>query len=154
MRGACRARDDLATADPRRPATITGSTPQRSTSTAWRKLTPWAFITQSITDPPTWQAPRQCHRPLEGVTTSEGVSSSWNGQRPTRSLPLASSTTPERVTSSARSTSAFQPLDHLVGDAGHGLPPQEISGLSLCGMILCQICTLWQGGGPVLAHQG
>ena len=50
--------------------------PSRSSSTAWRKLTPSVFITQSITEPPSPQAPRQFHRPLLGVTTSDGSLSS------------------------------------------------------------------------------
>jgi hypothetical protein len=51
-----------------------------------RKLTPFLLITQSIGPPPTPQ-PKQCHRFFAGVTTSDAVSSSWTGQRPSRSLP-------------------------------------------------------------------
>ncbi len=61
-------------------------TPSRSCSTAWRKLTPRSFITQSI-GPPRAPQPKQCHRFLAGVTTSEAVSSSWNGHRPILSSP-------------------------------------------------------------------
>src|SRR5271167_4586573 len=39
-------------------------------------------------------APRQCHRFFAGVTTNEGVLSSWKGQRPMRSLPCFLKATP------------------------------------------------------------
>jgi cellulase/cellobiase CelA1 len=58
-----------------------------SSSAAWRKETPSALITQSITVPPAWHAPRQCQRFFAGVTTSDGVLSSWKQQRPIRSAP-------------------------------------------------------------------
>lgn len=66
----------------------------RSNSTACRKLTPWARITQSTTLPQAWQAPRQCHKFFPGETTSDGPASSWNGHRPTRSAPCGRNSTP------------------------------------------------------------
>ncbi len=81
--------------------------PARRSSTAWRKLTPSERITQSSTEPPAWHAPRQCHRFLAGLTTSDGSRSSWNGQRPTRSEPAFLSSTPEAATRASRATSFF-----------------------------------------------
>jgi len=66
----------------------------RSNSTAWRKLTPLARITQSMAVPPTLQAPRQCHRFFAGVMTSDGVRSSWKGHLPRRSAPCRVSLIP------------------------------------------------------------
>ena len=48
---------------------------------------PSRFMTQSITVPPVWHAPRQCHRFFFGVMTSDGSWSSWNGQSPIRLAP-------------------------------------------------------------------
>jgi hypothetical protein len=64
-----------------RDAVVTGGavasgTSARKSSTAWRKDTPSTFITQSITEPPVWHAPRQCHSFFAGLTTSDGVRSS------------------------------------------------------------------------------
>lgn len=61
--------------------------PSRSSSTACRKLTPSARITQSITDPPAEHAPKQCHRFFFDETTRLGSWSSWNGHNPMRSAP-------------------------------------------------------------------
>ena len=56
-------------------------------SQAKRKLTPWVFITQSITDPATPQ-PKQWNRLVLGLMMNEGVSSpAWNGQRIAESWP-------------------------------------------------------------------
>jgi hypothetical protein len=44
-------------------------------SAAWRNETPSVRITQSITEPPASQAPRQCQRFLAGVITRLG---SWS----------------------------------------------------------------------------
>ena len=79
----------------------------RSNSTACRNETPWAVITQSIGPPPRPHAPRQCHRFLLGVITSDGLESSWNGHAPTRSLPCLRSTTPQPSTSRCTDTSAL-----------------------------------------------
>ena len=70
------------------PGVITGAAPARSTSTAWRKLTPWVRITQSMAEPPTWQAPMQCQRPFDGVTTATGCRRRGTGStRPGRPRP-------------------------------------------------------------------
>ena len=79
----------------------------RNNSTACRNDTPWAVITQSIGPPPRRQAPRQCHKFLAGVTTSDGESSSWNGHFPIRSLPCERSSTPQPSTSRCTDTSAL-----------------------------------------------
>jgi hypothetical protein len=64
-------------AGPRPPSAIgVGATPSRSSSTAWRNDTPSTRITQSITDPPTWHAPKQCHKFFAGLITSDGDRSS------------------------------------------------------------------------------
>jgi hypothetical protein len=68
----------------------------------------------------------QCHSPFDGVTTSEGVSSSWNGQRPIRSAPAFFSSTPERSTSGEVHL-LLQPLDDLVRDARHLSLPDSLS---------------------------
>lgn len=60
--------------------------PLRSSSTACRKLTPSARITQSITLPPAAHAPMQCHSFFAGEITRLGSRSSWNGQSPIMSL--------------------------------------------------------------------
>jgi len=78
----------------------------RSSSTACRKDTPCARITQSMTLPPAWQAPRQCHTFLPGDTSKLGVWSS-NGHRPSRSEPCRARATPTPSTSRATLTSAF-----------------------------------------------
>jgi len=61
----------------------------------------------SFIEPPAWHAPRQCHRFVFGLTTSEGVLSSWNGQRPIRSLPCAFNTTPADSTRRSSETCSF-----------------------------------------------
>ena len=79
----------------------------RSNSTACRNDTPFIRITQSITVPPAWHAPRQCHRFVAGVTASDGVLSSWNGQCPIRFAPVLFNSTPEASTRRPRETSFF-----------------------------------------------
>ena len=78
--------------------TTTAPLSARSRSTASRKGMPSNRITQSITDPPAWHAPRQCHRFAFGLITSDGVLSSWNGQQPIRSRPCRLSTIPAAST--------------------------------------------------------
>jgi len=77
-----------------------------SNSTAWRKDTPLSFITQSMGPPPTPQ-PKQCHRFFEAVTIKDGSPSSWNGQRPARSLPTFLSSIPAPSTRRCTLTSSF-----------------------------------------------
>ena len=90
--------------------------PSERISTAWRNDTPSVFITQSTTLPPTWQAPRQCHRPFEGVMTKDGVLSAWNGQRPMRSfVPWGLSSTPLARTKAARSISLLMRSSSICG---------------------------------------
>jgi len=79
----------------------------RNNSTACRKLTPSSFITQSI-GPPAAPQPKQWNRFLPGLTTSEGVASSWNGHRATQSLPCLASAMPRDSTSRTSDTSAFK----------------------------------------------
>src|SRR5437763_1466762 len=61
----------------------------RSSSTACRKLSPSRRITQSITEPPAWHAPRQCQRFFAGVITSEGFVSRLAELRQQRGLTQA-----------------------------------------------------------------
>ena len=67
---------------------------------------PLAFITQSMAVPPVLHAPRQCQRFFPGVMTSDGLRSSWNGQRPSRSAPcrcnLMSRASASRCTDTSR----------------------------------------------------
>ncbi len=81
--------------------------PSRSSSTACRNETPSVRITQSMTLPPVWHSPRQCHRFLAGDTTSEGLRSSWKGHRPARSAPALRSSTPRACTRETSDTSVF-----------------------------------------------
>ena len=118
---------ERAATGPARPGVMTGAAPARSNSTAWRKLTPWVRITQSITEPPTWHAPMQCQRFFAGVTTSEGVSSSWNGQHPTRSAPGLLERHPGADHQLGQVHLLLQPLDLLVRDTGHGLLLRKFS---------------------------
>jgi hypothetical protein len=80
--------------------------PSRSSSTAWRKLTPFFFIAQSM-GPPAAPQPKQWNRFFSGVTVSDGVSSWWKGQTPIRSRPRFSSLMPLPSISRATDTSAF-----------------------------------------------
>jgi hypothetical protein len=84
-----------------------GNTSFSNSSTACRNDTPSAFITQWIAEPPAWQAPKQCHRFLAGVITSDGVRSSWNGQRPCRSAPCFVNITPRASARRCTDTSVF-----------------------------------------------
>jgi hypothetical protein len=88
-----------------------------SSSTAWRNDTPRLFITQSIGPPPIWQ-PKQCHRFFAGVTTNEASASSWNGQRPSQSLPAFFSSTPEASTRRSTLTSFFSRSSSVSGMRG------------------------------------
>src|ERR1035437_3809059 len=83
-------------------------------STAWRKLTPFLRMTQSIGPPPMPQ-PKQCQRFLAGVTTSEAVSSSWKGHLPVKSLPDFFSVMPEASTRRCTDTSLFSRSISLSG---------------------------------------
>ncbi len=80
---------------------------------------PCARITQSITVPPVWQAPRQCQRFFFGLMTRLGSWSSWNGHSPSRSAPCRLSLTPRASARRSSETSCFSRLDHFIGDAGH-----------------------------------
>jgi len=76
-----------------------------NSSTACRNETFCQRITQSITDPPAWHAPKQCHRFDFGLITNDGVRSSWNGHRPTRSCaPCFANPIPAASTSRTRLT--------------------------------------------------
>ena len=61
----------------------------------------------------------QCHRFFDGVTTSEGVVSSWNGHRPTKSLPVLRSSTPCAWTRLTTETLLLEPLYLRLGDPRH-----------------------------------
>ena len=91
----------------------------RSNSTAWRKLTPSARITQSITVPPALHAPRQCHRFFSGVITSDGLRSSWNGHSPIRSAPWRVQLDPPRLGQPLHRDFPLQPLDLRLRDSRH-----------------------------------
>jgi hypothetical protein len=93
--------------------------PERSSSTAWRKLTPWVRITQSMTDPPAWHAPRQCHRFLAGLTTSEGSSVVVERAAAHQVRPGLLELHPGAATRASQVHLLLQPLDLLVGDTGH-----------------------------------
>ena len=80
--------------------------PRRS-STACRKLVLSTRITQSITLPPIWQAPRQCQRFVAGVIDKLGSRSSWKGQSPRRFDPCLFSVIPLAVTSRSSEISFF-----------------------------------------------
>ena len=73
------------------------------------------FITQAKTSPPSLHLPRQFHRFLSGETNKDGVSSSWNGQRPRHCLPAFFSATPDDCTSRSREISLFS---RSISDAG------------------------------------
>ena len=92
---------------PEEGAVVKGSQSFCNSSTACRNEIPSAFITQSITVPPAWQAPKQCHRFFPGVITSDGVRSSWKGQQPIRSAPWRLSSTPRASARRCTETSVF-----------------------------------------------
>jgi len=64
-----------------------------------------------------WQ-PKQCHRFFAGVTTSDASASSWNGQRPSQSLPAFFSTTPEASTKRSTLTWFFNRSSSVSGMRG------------------------------------
>lgn len=72
-------------------------------------------MTQSMVEPPTLQAPRQCHRFVFGDTTKDGVLSSWNGHRPSNSAPCRFNSTPKRSTSRSSATSFFSRSNSVSG---------------------------------------
>ena len=75
--------------------------PSASSSTAWRRLTPCAFITHSTAEPPVSHTAQRQELASER-TTSEVPVSSWNGQAATRSAPCRVNFTP--IASANRST--------------------------------------------------
>ena len=76
-------------------------------------------MTQSITEPPVWQAPRQCHRFFFGLTTSEGSWSSWKGQQAeqVRAVPLQLDAA--GLDQPLDADLLFEPLDLGIRDARH-----------------------------------
>ena len=105
----------------RRPGVIAGATPARSTSTAWRKLTPWVRITQSMAEPPIWQAPMQCQRPLLGRDDERGGAVVVERAAADQVAPGLLQRHPRPDHQLGQVHLLFQPLDLLVRDAGHGL---------------------------------
>jgi len=57
--------------------------------------------------PPPMPQPKQCHKFLAGVTTRLAVASSWNGHRPSQSLPDFFSSMPEASTRRSTDTLLF-----------------------------------------------
>ena len=73
---------------------------------ASRNSTPWRFMTQEKTSPPSLQAPKQRHVWRLGSTMNEGVFSAWKGHSALNVRPALRSAT-DSPTNSAMSTRAL-----------------------------------------------
>src|SRR5277367_1920527 len=102
-------------------------------------------MTQSITVPPAWHAPRQCHRFLAGVITSDGVLSSWKGQQPIRSEPCFLKATPRASAKRCTAISTFSLSTTCPGMRAIGFllkTCQDPERLFLCLRIVTAYCTI------------
>src|SRR5690606_21615511 len=84
------------------------------------KLTPWVFITQSITEPPAPQ-PKQLNRLDDGLIMQDGVLSLWKGQHTATSFPCFTSAYPWLSANRTSDTSAL--MRSITSSANRAIRP-------------------------------
>ncbi len=97
--------------------------PLRSSSTAWRKLTPSARITQSITLPPAAHAPMQCHRFLCRRDDQARLPVVVERAQPDQVPAMTPQHDPACLGQALDRHLGLEPLDLSVGDAGQQRSP-------------------------------